>query len=636
MLLAASAAPRTAADDETTADEQVSASAADATAFTFDAARVALGRSCGDCHGDEEGEGGFSLGPLANEDSLRTHYDEWMHLRQRVADGSMPPDYAKPVPIDERLALVHWLDAAAREAICRDGESPGPAMFRRMAAHEYSNTIRDLLGTHFDAGSILPQDAAGGEGFNNAAETLTISPIHAEKYVQAATDALAYAASDSEARDTLIRRRPSESTSESDVAKANLARLVNRAFRRPAADEEIAPYVTLYEEARGDGLDFEQATLYAMRAVLVSPQFLFLSETPPADPAVAEPLTDWELATRLSYFLWASMPDRALRRTADKGRLSDPEELKNQVVRMLGAGTHLNDTLIHFVGQWLGTADWGQAKQVDTEKRDWIRDHHVAAMRNQPVYIFESLLRENGSLLELIDADWTFLNAELLGLYKMDRSKIKEEMNQHLRRVQLPEEYRYRAGLLGSGGVMAVTAYPRRSSPVLRGVWVLDALQGVELPPPPPDVPQFDESHDAAERQTLRERLEQHRADPACATCHDRIDGIGFALENFDELGRWRDRDAGGPIDPVGELPGGRTIDGLAGLKQYLLENKTQFVRHLTEKMLGYALARGLRPADLATVESIVARLEANDYRAQELVLGIVASTPFRMKGERP
>jgi mono/diheme cytochrome c family protein len=639
LFLSALSLPHRATGDEPAGDVPTAApaSAEGPAALTFETAHLALAKSCGDCHGEEEGEGGFSLVPLAEEDSLRTHYDQWMHLRQRVADGSMPPDYVDPVPVEERLALVHWLEAAAREAICRDGESPGPAMFRRMAAHEYSNTIRDLLSTHFDAGSILPQDAAGGEGFNNAAETLTISPIHAEKYVQAATDALTYAGSDSEARDTLIRRRPSESTAELDAAKANLRRFVNRAYRRPATAEEIAPYVALYEEARGDGLDFEQATLYAMRGVLVSPQFLFLSEAPPSDLAVAEPLTNWELATRLSYFLWASMPDRTLRRAADAGRLSDPEELKSQVVRMLGEGTHLNDTLVHFVGQWLGTADWGSAKQVDSEKHEWIRDHHVAAMRNQPVYIFESLLRENGSLLELIDSDWTFINDELLGLYKMDRKKLeREKIAQHLVRVKLPEEYRYRSGLLGAGGVMAVTAYPRRSSPVLRGVWVLDALEGVELPPPPPDVPKLDESHDAAERQTLRERLEQHRADPACATCHDRIDGIGFALENFDELGRWRDEDEGGPIDPVGELSGGRTIDGLAGLKQYLLENKRQFVRHLTEKMLGYALARGLRPADLATVETIVARLEANDYRAQELVLGIVASTPFQMKGDRP
>jgi hypothetical protein len=179
---------------------------------------------------------------------------------------------------------------------------------------------------------------------------------------------------------------------------------------------------------------------------------------------------------------------------------------------------------------------------------------------------------------------------------------------------------------------MGVSANPRRSSPVLRGAWVLDKFLGVELPPPPPDVPKLDESPKAAAAQTLRERLETHRADPTCATCHERIDPLGFALENFDELGRWRDSDAGGEIDSVAILADGTRLEGLAGLKTYLMNNKEQFARHLTEKMLGYALARGLEPHDLCTVEKIVERLQASEYRARELVLGIVASEPFRRK----
>jgi hypothetical protein len=199
-------------------------------------------------------------------------------------------------------------------------------------------------------------------------------------------------------------------------------------------------------------------------------------------------------------------------------------------------------------------------------------------------------------------------------------------------RVTLPEKYRYRSGVLGAGATMGVSSYPRRSSPVLRGAWVLDKLLGVEMPPPPPDVPKLDESETAATASTLRERLELHRADQACATCHNRMDPLGFALENFDEMGRWRDRDAGGDIDAKAELPDGATLEGVEGLKKYLLEHKREVVRQLTEKMLGYALARGLRPSDLCTVERIVERLEANDYRAQELVLGIVESEPFRNK----
>jgi hypothetical protein len=478
---------------------------------------------------------------------------------------------------------------------------------------------------------------AGGEGFDNATETLTISPIHAEKYVEAAGDALTYAASDSDSRGLLLPHRASESSKEFEAARADLLEFANRAFRRPVDAEELEPYVRLYQDAEADGLNFEQAVFYAMRGVLSSPQFLFLAEKAPGAADAAEPLTDWELATRLSYFLWASMPDRELREAADAGRLSDPEELRRQTLRMLDEGTHLNDSMVEFVGQWLGTADLGRSKEVDAERHKSVKEDHVAAMRNQPVYIVESVIRTNGSLLELIDSDWTFLCDELVHQYRLEKDKLKaKKISQHLVRVTLPDEYRRQSGLLGCGGVMAVTAYPRRTSPVLRGVWVLDKMLGVKLPPPPPNVPPLDQPGETADEETVRERLERHREDPACATCHSRIDPIGFALENFDEIGRWREHDDSGDIDAVAVLPGGRELDGLSGLKQYLLENKDQFARHLTEKMLGYALSRGLRASDRATVELIVERLRAHDYKAQELVLGIVTSEPFRLKGERP
>jgi len=618
--------------DETTAPAAIGSEAAPP--LDFASAQAALAKGCADCHGEEEGEGGFSLAKVADEASLGREHDAWVRVRMRLADHSMPPTDAEPMEIGLRLRVLDWVDAAMRNAVLEQGEQAGPPMFRRMAAHEYSNTMRDLLGVHFNAGSGLPQDVAGGEGFNNAAETLTISPIHAEKYVEAATEALAYASRDTRGRERLFPNRPSDTLSEADAARANLTVLANRAFRRPVADEEVASYLKLYDDARGDGLDFDQACYYAMRGILIAPQFLFLSEAAPAQPNVTEPLTNHELATRLSYFLWASMPDQELREAADAGKLSDPEELKRQAVRLMtDRDTHLNDSLVQFVGQWLGTADWGHGKAPDAAKHNWVQDHHTAAMRNQPVYVFEELLQENESLLALIDSDWTFLNEELLRVYRIKREDVEaKRLAQHLVRVKLPEKLRYRGGILGAGAAMGVSSYPRRSSPVLRGAWVLDKMLGVEMPPPPPNVPKLDESETAAAARTLRERLEQHRADPACASCHNRMDPIGFALENFDELGRWRDRDAGGEIDATAQLADGATLEGIDGLKRYLLEHKRDFVRHLTEKMLGYALARGLRPSDLCTVERIVERLEANDYRAQELVLGIVESEPFRKK----
>jgi hypothetical protein len=602
--------------------------------LAFAGATQLLHQSCGDCHAGGAEEGEFELEQISGEQSLASQFERWQKVRQRINDRSMPPADSEPLEDTARDALVTWIDRESVAAVCRQGPVAGPPLLRRLARHEYSNTIRDLLDIHFDAGQGLPEDTAGGEGFNNAAETLIISPIHAEKYLQAASDALDYAARDAGARKRLLGARPSDDPqSEEQAARKNLLSLANRAFRRPVEPQELDRYVALFQAARDDELTFDVAVLYAMRGILISPSFLFITESPPARIGEAEPLSDHELAVRLSYFLWASTPDDELRRAADAGELSNPEELKKQTLRMLKArGTHLQDSLEQFVGSWLGTADLGRSKQVDRERHPHIEDPHVAALRNQPIHVLESILQKDESLLSLIDAPWTFLNNELVRVYGLRKDKIKEDFVQNLKRVELPDEYRHRGGLLGMGGVLAVSSYPGRSSPVLRGAWVLEKMLGVELPPPPPNVPALEDSVEAAEASTLRQRLERHREDASCASCHDRIDPIGFALENFDEIGAWRERDAGGAIDAVAKLPNGEQIEGIAGLKNYLMQQSDTFVRVITRKMLGYALGRSLQPTDLCTVELIVQRLQANDYRGQELVLGIVTSKPFCQK----
>ena len=602
--------------------------------LSFEGATALLRTACGDCHAAGAEEGGLALERVWEaEESLKSEFERWEKIRERVNDRTMPPADSDPLEDQAREALVQWIERAALEQLCGEGAKAGPALLRRLAKHEYSNTIRDLLNVHFDAGQGLPDETAGGEGFNNAAETLIISPIHAEKYLQAAVDALDYAAHNNEARKRLLAVRPDASKPEDQAARENIAKLAGRAFRRPVAAEEIDRLVSLYEAARQDELPWEDAVLYAMRGILISPSFLFITESNPEQPNLAVPLSDHELAVRLSYFLWASTPDAELRRVADEGKLNNEEELKRQTLRMIGKrGTHLLDSMEQFIGSWLGTADLGRAKKVDRERHRWVEDPHVAALRNQPVYVMQSILQENESLLMLLDADWTFLNDELARVYKIKKDQLEGDFVQQLVRVKLPEQYGYRGGLLGMGGVYVVSSYPSRSSPVLRGAWVLDKMLGVELPPPPPGVPPLDESQAAMEAQTLRQRFEQHRQNKTCASCHDRIDPIGFALENFDELGVWRDRDEGGKIDAVAILPSGNQIDGVQGLKAHLLNHKDTFIRNLSRKMLGYALGRSLQSTDLCTVESIVQRLRENDYHAQELVLGIVTSPPFRQK----
>lgn len=634
----ATATATTESDSDTDADTSSDVAAAPALTpvpeFSFEQATALLRSSCADCHADGADEGGLALERMwESEDSLKSQYERWQTIRQRINDRTMPPKDMDPLDDDEREAMVHWIEHAALEHLCGEGTTAGPPLLRRLAKHEYSNTIRDLLNVHFDAGQGLPEESAGGQGFTNAAETLIISPIHAEKYLQAAVDALDYAAHNEGTRKRLLSVRPDESKSEEQAARENIKRLAARAFRRPVSNEEIDRFVGLYQASMQDGLSWGEAVLYAMRGVLISPSFLFIAEASPPELDVVVPLTDHELAVRLSYFLWASTPDDELRRAADEGKLNDEEELKRQTLRMIGArGTHLLDSMEQFVGSWLSTADVGRSKKVDRQRHRWMEDPHVAALRNQPVYAMRSVLTENESLLTLIDADWTFLNDELARVYKIKKDQIEERFVQQLVRVKLPDQYRYRGGLLGMGGVYVVSSYPGRSSPVLRGAWVLEKMLGVELPPPPPGIPPLDESPAAAEAQTMRERFEVHRQDATCASCHNRIDPIGFAMENFDEVGVWRDRDEGGTIDPIAVLLDGTQIDGVAGLKQHLMAHKDTFIRVLSRKMLGYALGRSLQPTDLCTVESIVQRLRDNDYKAQELVLGIVTSDTFRKK----
>ena len=602
--------------------------------LNFEVAKSQLSTYCGDCHADGADEGGFALESLvSNEQTLATDFVRWQTVKERIHDRSMPPMDAEPIMDDLRIPLVDWIERESTGAVAALPPVPGPPLLRRLSKHEYANTIRDLLDLHFDAGQELPEDTAGGEGFTNAAETLIISPIHAEKYLQAAVDALDYAAKNATTRRRLLRERPKDSDDEIRAARENLRRFASRAFRRPVADEEVDRFVGLFQSARNDSLEFDAAVLYAMRGILISPSFLFIAESAPENPGEPELLTDHEIAVRLSYFLWASMPDDELRRVADAGKLNNEAELRKQALRMIKArGTHLQDSMEQFVGGWLGTADVGRSKKVDRERHPWMKDPYVAAMRNQPVYAMESMLQSNDSLLSCIDADWTFLNNELVQAYRLKRNKIEGDFVQRLKRVKLPEEYRSRGGLLGMGGVYVASSYPRRSSPVLRGAWVLEKFLGVELPPPPPNVPALEDSASESEPLSVHQMLEQHRADPACASCHNRIDPIGFALENFDEIGRWREEDRGVPIDAVAVLPGGAKLDGVAGLKAYLMERRDAFVRNFTRKMLGYALGRAIRPSDLSTIERIASSLKESDYRAQELVIGIVHSKPFRYK----
>ena len=406
-----------------------------------------------------------------------------------------------------------------------------------------------------------------------------------------------------------------------EAARRVIERFSTRAFRRPADPDEVEGILDLFRLAHDRGESFERSVQVALSSVLVSPRFLYLVE--PDEAEGDRPLDDFELASRLSYFLWSSMPDDEMSRLARDGTLRS--DLRRQVDRMLD-DPRADAFVSNFVGQWL------QLRKLDGVARDeslfpGFDDELRDAMRRETELFFADLLRENRSALELLDSDHTFVNEELARHYGIDGVSGGE-----FRRVSL--EGRPRGGVLTQASVLTLTSNPNRTSPVKRGQWILQQILGTPPPPPPPDVPELGEGNEAAEAASLRERLELHRSNPECASCHSQMDPLGFALENFDAIGRWRDSDGDSPIDPSGELAGGLAFDDAEGLRRILVESSAKkFSRTLVEHLMTYALGRGLVPDDYPTVEAVRERLVEDDHRIRSILYGIVESDNFQRRG---
>ncbi len=429
-------------------------------------------------------------------------------------------------------------------------------------------------------------------------------------------------------RRRLFVARPTSAADEAACAKQILATLLRRAYRRPIDDEDFKVPLAHYEEGYANG-GFEAGIEAAVAAILVQPQFLFRIERDPPDVAAGTSyrLSDIELASRLSYFLWSSIPDDELLDRAAAGKLSQPEELERQVRRML-ADRRSQALVTNFAGQWLYLRNL-ESLSPDMRLFPDFDDNLRQAMRQETERLFEHVLRGDRSVTELIAADFTFLNERLARHYG-----IPHVHGSRFRRVQLDGESpqaQKRGGLLRHASVLSVTSYATRTSPVIRGHWVLANLLGSPPPPPPPDVPALADNT-VSSQLSVRDRLAQHRANAACASCHNVMDPVGFALENYDAVGRWRTTEAGEPIDVAGGLPGGGEVAGVQGLEQAILARPELLARTLTEKLLTFALGRGVEHYDAPAVRKIVADAAAEDYRISRLILGVVQSTPFQMR----
>jgi Protein of unknown function (DUF1592)/Protein of unknown function (DUF1588)/Protein of unknown function (DUF1585)/Protein of unknown function (DUF1587)/Protein of unknown function (DUF1595) len=596
--------------------------------YSFENAQAFLSQYCQACHQGKSPAGGFHLQQVSATSSLQTDAERWSKLNARIRNGEMPPKGAPAPAIDQREQFTNWTDNALRSQACAGGITPGPAPIRRLNRDEYTATIRDLFDIHLDVGHALPADGAGGEGFDNAAETLFLSPLHSEKYMEVAKFTIDFAAKEFKSREKILIAKPGAGVSPDQAAREILKAFLPRAFRRPVNETDIAPYIDLFNAARKHGQSFEPAILFALRGALVSPLFLYRVE-PPNNSSEPRPLDQFALASRLSYFLWGSMPDELLFDVAAEGKLQEPAVLKELVQRMLRNDRSL-DFVERFVEQWLRTRELDTDKSPDPKLfPTYAADEELRSdIRFQPILFFREILLKNLSLLNLLDSKYT-IGTITLAKHLGISLPLNKKATKQPQWVELPEGS-HRGGLLGMPAVLAVSSYPYRTSPVLRGAWILESILGTPPPPPPPNVPALEADHEGAPPKSVREKLTQHRANPACAGCHSRIDPLGFGLENFDVIGRWRSEDAGKPVDSSGELPDGKKFQGPDELKAVLLDHKDLFIRNLTSKMLGYALGRGLTLKDSCTVDNIVAQLKDNNYSAQTLIEAIVLSVPFR------
>jgi hypothetical protein len=433
---------------------------------------------------------------------------------------------------------------------------------------------------------------------------------------------------DTPSRRRIFVCRPAGAAAGDACATEILSALARRAYRRPVTESDVATLLTFYRKARDQQKSFDAGIRAGLERLLVDLDFLYRVERDAKSVAVGASyrVSDFELASRLSFFLWSSIPDDELLRAAERGELRDPKAFDRQVRRML-ADERSSALVTSFAAQWLHLRNVRMVSPDLYQFPDWDDNLRLAMARETELFL-ESQVRGDRSLKELLTADYTFVNERLASHYG-----IPGVYGSHFRRVALPANRR--AGLIGQASILTVTSFPNRTSPVVRGKWLLENMLGAPPPAPPPDVPDLPENEKGAEPRTVRQRMEQHRRSPVCASCHAVMDPLGLSLEKFDAVGRFRALEDGAPIDSTGALPDGTAIDGPSGLRDLLLSRHEEFVRTITEKLLTYAVGRGVEYYDMPAVRGIVRDAAPGDYRWSSIILGITKSQPFQMRTRR-
>ena len=627
ILILCLVSPRGAPADTGGADYE--ALKADSEAFFSDRVTPFIKDYCIACHQNRRPtQAGVNFSPALKAPGHAAFHDQWKRAVARVKAHDMPPKGA-PQPSDaDRRMFVDWITKLKYLS----EKDPGRFVIRRLTKTEYGNTLHDLFGVEPSIADGLP-DEVSGEGYLNS-----LSPLQLEQYLTIADRVLDRIVAPDDAPPTEVQKRlfgePASPETGSLEAARDVARsLARRAYRRPPTEAELDVLVEAFELGRQNDLGYQQSLHLMFKAVLVSPQFLFITPAGVLESSTGiVPLDDYQLASRLSYLLWATMPDDELMALADSGTLHEAEILEAQVKRLL-QDRRSRALFDGFGAQWLGVG--GLESQVfDPAVFPQMTAQLREAMYDEARLFFESIVREDRSVVNFVNGDYTYLNGTLASIYGLEETVAGREM----RRVQLSD--RNRGGVLGMPGVLAVTSFPNRTSAVKRGVWVLEQVLGEHVPTAPPNVPALDEQDQGTVANlSLRERTELHRTNLVCANCHQILDPIGFGLENFDAIGRWRDQDDNGEaIDAAGELPGGERFSGPEDLKAIIAGRSDALARNLTEKLLAYALGRRLEGYDEIVVDNLMQEIGSDGYRMQTLVNAVVTSYPFthrRIEEER-
>lgn len=597
---------------------------------------------CIECHSGKEADGEFDLSRFTSGDSAAMAGDVWERVARRIRQNEMPPEGSPGLNDPQKGAFNGWLDSRPDQDLCNQLASDetqawyrGHVMSRRLTRTEYGNAIKDLIGLELKPHELPPSDGAGGEGFDTVGDALFTSPIHMEAYLVAADRIIETALPDvsEDASPEIIAARtailcgmsttpdPKSSVENREAVRQCVKRFAKRAWRRPVADEEVERLLTIYDAALERSLAHMAAFREPLKAVLVSPHFLFVVESEPTGGGVQR-ISSHQLATRLALLIWSSIPDERLLELADQEKLFEETILRQEVRRMLTdpKAVALGE---NFGLQWLGLREFGNGPRPDSEVFPQFSDVLAGDMREEAILTVANVFRDDEPLTRLVDAQYIYANGRLAAYYGVP---VDEGAN--WQRVQLPN--RQRGGVMTMASVLTSASYPRRTSPVLRGRWILEEVLGSRVPPPPPNVPALEESHEEGKNLTLRERLELHRQKAECASCHNRMDPLGFGLENFDGIGRWRESDNGQPIDAEGKLPSGDQFSGPEELKTVILKRSGEFQKHFVRKLIGFAYGRELTKFDNCVVDQCLKKLKDNDLKAAVLIEEIALSFPFQ------